>query len=138
MASLPTVEQLRRLLADAPAAVVAAYVFGSVARGTTSATSDLDLGLLLAQTPPPTLEERLLDYEADLERTLDVPVQVVLLNDAPPDLAHRILRDGVLLLERDRAARLRFEVRTRNLFFDLEPFLTRYRRRAIARVTAPR
>lgn len=39
MASLPTVDQLRRLLADAPADVVAAYLFGSVAGGTACATS---------------------------------------------------------------------------------------------------
>ena len=78
----------------------------------------------------------MLDYEADLERQVGVPVQVVILNNAPPDLAHRVLRDGRVLLERDRSARLRFEVRTRNLYFDLEPFLTRYRRRALERAAA--
>jgi predicted nucleotidyltransferase len=136
MAAPPTVDQLRNLLAGAPDSVVAAYVFGSVARGTASATSDVDLGLLLAHAPAATLEGRMLDYEADLERQVGVPVQVVILNDAPPDLAHRVLRDGRVLLERDRSARLRFEVRTRNLYFDLEPFLTRYRRRALERAAA--
>jgi hypothetical protein len=32
------------------------------------------------------------------------------------------------VLDRDRAARIRFEVATRNAYFDLEPFLDRYRR----------
>jgi hypothetical protein len=40
---------------------------------------------------------------------------------------HRILRDGKLLLDRDPPARIRFEVKARNEFFDLEPFLRRYR-----------
>ncbi|ODS57342.1 MAG: hypothetical protein ABS36_05480 [Acidobacteria bacterium SCN 69-37] len=136
MAVMPTIDHLRSVLAEAPAKVVAAYVFGSVARGTASPTSDVDLGVLLAQPPASTLEGRLLDYEAELERRLGVPVQLVILNDAPPDLAHRVLRDGLVIMERDRSARLRFEVRTRNLFFDLEPFLTRYRKRAIERAAA--
>jgi hypothetical protein len=136
MAAPPTVDQLRSLLAKAPDSVVVAYVFGSVARGTASATSDVDLGLLLAHAPPSTLDGRMLDYERDLERQLAVPVQVVILNNAPPDLAHRVLRDGRVLLERDRSARLQFEVRTRNLYFDLEPFLTRYRKRAVERAAA--
>ena len=76
------------------------------------------------------------DDEAALERTLGRPVQVVVINDAPPDLAYRILRDGRVVLERDRHARLRFEVRTRNLYFDLLPILTQYRRRALQRAAA--
>lgn len=132
----PTVEALREILAKAPANVAAAYVFGSVARGTASASSDVDLALLLRTRPASTLEGRMLDYEAALERTLGRPVQVVLLNDAPVDLAYRVMRDGRVLLERDRPARLRFEVRTRNLYFDLLPILTQYRTRARGRTTA--
>jgi len=37
-----------------------------------------------------------------------------------------------LLLDRDRAARIRFEVRARNEYFDLLPTLNRYRRRETA------
>jgi len=44
------------------------------------------------------------------------------------DLVHRVLRDSLLLAERDRSARIRFEVRSRNEYFDLLPFLRRYRR----------
>jgi len=53
---------------------------------------------------------------------------VVVLNDAPADLVHRVLRDGVLVLETDRSARIRFEVAKRNEYFDLLPILRRYRR----------
>ena len=48
-------------------------------------------------------------------------VDVVVLNSAPSDLVHRVLRDGILVLERDRAARVRFEVRSRNDYFDMLP-----------------
>ena len=39
----------------------------------------------------------------------------------------RVLRDGLLVFEGDRAVRIRFEVRTRNEAFDLEPILRAYR-----------
>jgi predicted nucleotidyltransferase len=135
---VPTFDRLQAIVADAPADVVAVYLFGSVARGTATAASDVDLGVLLRTRPPSTLEGRMLDYQGDLEAVLGCPVQIVLLNDAPPDLAHRVLRDGRLLLERDRAARIRFEVATRNRYFDLLPILNEYRRKALARAAEAR
>ena len=54
-------------------------------------------------------------------------MQIVVLNTAPVDLVHRVLRDGHLLLDRDRGRRIRFEVKARNEYFDLQPVLARYR-----------
>ena len=44
-----------------------------------------------------------------------------------------MLRDGSLVLDRDRAARIRFEVRSRNEYFDLAPIRRRYRRYPVPR-----
>ena len=77
---------------------------------------------------PTTLDDLQLDVAADLERELGVPVDVVILNSAPSDLIHRVLRDSELLVENDRSARIRFEVRARNDDFDLAPVLHAYRR----------
>jgi len=122
---------LERLLSDffsrQPAGIVAVYLFGSQARGTATPSSDVDVGVLYLEDPPAALEGLALDVEADLERSLGVPVQVVALNRAPVDLIHRILRDGRLILDRDPSRRIRFEVRARNEFFDLQPVLARYR-----------
>jgi predicted nucleotidyltransferase len=120
-------DHLRAMLASAPPQVVAAYLYGSVARGTAGPRSDIDVGVLLGAPPPPTLEGHLFDYEGELERALRRPVQLVILNMAPADLIHRILRDGRILLDRDPPARIRFEVRSRNEYFDILPFLQRYR-----------
>ena len=57
-----------------------------------------------------------------------MPVDLVVLNRAQPDLIHRVLRDGRLILDRDPGRRIAFEVRSRNDYFDLLPFLRRYRR----------
>ena len=108
--------------------VVAAYLFGSVARGTAKRGSDVDVAVLLRADPPRTVDGLRLGLEGELERALGLPAQLVVLNRAPSDLTHRVLRDGILLLDRDPSARIRFEVDTRNRYFDLQPFLRRYRR----------
>lgn len=118
----------REILQGASAEVIAVYLYGSRARGTQSARSDLDLGVLLRAAPKPELGNVAARIEEELERAAHVPVQAVALNTAPPDLVHRVLRDGILLLDRDRAARIRFEVQARNEYFDLAPLRRLYRR----------
>ena len=112
--------------ADARGAA-AVYLFGSVARGTEGNRSDIDVGVLFDTPPPPTLLGQPFDVADDLERLLGRPVDVVSLNTAPVDLRIRVLREGRLVFERDAAARVRFEVATRNEAFDLEPVLRAYR-----------
>ena len=121
---------LRSAGSGMPDDVVAVYLFGSRARGTARSSSDLDLALLLRTPPEPTLAGIARDVEAAVERAVGLPVEVIVLNTAPPDLAHRVLRDGLLVLDRDRAFRLRFEVQSRNEYFDLEPIRRLYRRPA--------
>jgi len=101
-----------------PAGLAAVYLFGSQARRTARKGSDVDLVL---GGPP----DRIAD---ELGQDLRREVQVVVLNRAPADLVHRVLRDGVLIHEGDRSARVRFEVAKRNEYFDLLPVLRRYRR----------
>jgi predicted nucleotidyltransferase len=120
--------QLRSFFASNPGDAAAVYLYGSVARGTARQGSDVDVGVLLTTDPPRTLKGLQLDLEADLESLLEIPVQLVVLNRAPPDLIHRVLRDGKLMLERDRSRRIRFEVKARNEYFDLLPILLQYRR----------
>jgi len=124
--------RLRTVLSSADDNVLAAYLFGSVARGSANDASDVDVGILLREAPAGRLNDLPLSLEGELERELGWIVQVVVLNDAPPDLVHRVMRDGRLLLDRDPSARIRFEVRLRGLYFDLLPVLNRYRRREAA------
>lgn len=115
---------------QADARLAAAYLFGSVARGTAGPGSDVDVGLLYRVPPGAGLLEQPFAREGELSARLGRPVQLVLMNGAPPDLVHRILRDGILLFENDRSARIAFEVRARNEYFDLLPILRQYRKRA--------
>jgi predicted nucleotidyltransferase len=124
------IESLRRFFVRRPEPLVSVYLYGSQARGAAGPASDVDLAVLYACDPPDTLEGLGLDMAADLEERLGQAVDLVVLNRAPVDLIHRVLRDGILVCERDRSARIRFEVRARNEYFDLLPYLRQYRRTA--------
>lgn len=107
--------------------LVAVYVFGSVARGTARPSSDVDVAVLFVRKSPGRLDGPRLALEGTLERALGRRVDLIELNQAPVDLRTRVLRHGRLLFERDRSARIAFEVQTRNEAFDLAPILAAYR-----------
>lgn len=109
---------------DHEPSIVCAYLYGSRARGTARPDSDVDVAVLLDSPGP---NERV-DLEARLCVVLRREVQVVLLDSAPADLVRRVLRDGILLVDRDRARRLTVEVKKRNEYFDMTPIWRRIRR----------
>ena len=121
-----TIPTLAGMLRRSPL-VACAWLFGSVARGTATDKSDVDVAVLCAVRVDPG-DAAFLALQDDLTRALGRPVQVVVADRAPADLVHRILRDGVLLVDADPSRRIRFEVRRRNEYWDLEPHLLRYRR----------
>lgn len=120
--------QLRDYFSKRPQGVVAAYLFGSFGRGTAGPASDVDVAVLYSKSLPSTLDSPVFTQEGDFERILGRPSQVIALNTAPADLVHRVLRDGRLVFEGNRSARIAFEVKSRNEYFDLLPFLRRYRK----------
>jgi hypothetical protein len=123
----PIEDTLRAFFAENGDALVAAYLFGSVARGTSHAGSDVDVAILFAQDPPRTYAALPLRLEGRLTERLGRETEVVVLNRAPVDLVHRVVRDGILVLDRDRAARLAFEVNARREYLDFLPVLNLYR-----------
>jgi hypothetical protein len=121
-------KELRDFFVSTSSDILTVYLYGSMARDEDRATSDVDVAILFRDCPPHTLEHPTIRLAGALEHHLGLPVEVVALNDAPVDLIHRVLRDGSILVDRDPAARVRFEIKSRNDFFDLQPILQRYRR----------
>jgi len=119
---------LGRELSARARGLTAAYLFGSAARGELRPDSDIDLALLYAEPPQASLEAQPFALAAEIASVVGRPIDAIVLNSAPVDLIHRVLRDGRLLVETDRSARIAFEVRARNEYFDLLPTLRRYRR----------
>lgn len=115
-------------------AVIAAWLFGSVASGAAGPLSDVDVGLLINRT---TLDSadiagRVTDA---LCRSLRTPrVDVVVLADAPIPLRYRIVGSGVPVVGRDEAALERFIVESVLHYLDFKPLRDRLfeiQRRAI-------
>lgn len=120
--------------------IQAAYVFGSVATGRARRDSDVDVAVLLTR---PLKAERALTYRLKLMNDLGSAlgrsdVDLVMLNDAPPLLAHRVLSKGRLVFERSRSVRVRFQVRTASRYFDLLPMFETHIRYLKKRVRAGR
>jgi hypothetical protein len=90
----------------------------------------VDVAVLLDRDLPSTLAGSSISLAGELERALGCEVDVVVLNGAPVDLVHRVLRDGRVVFDPRPAERIRFEVRARNAYFDLKPILDRYRKAA--------
>ena len=114
--------------------VLEAYLFGSVARGTERPHSDVDVAVFVDERRRP---EAPYGYPARLTAELMAAlgrnrVDVVVLNQAPPLLYHRVLRDGIRLFARDLRATTAREGRALSRYCDFVPQLDK-----IDRSTAP-
>jgi predicted nucleotidyltransferase len=112
--------------------VVAAYLFGSRATGRARAASDVDVAALLNEEDSFARFERRLQLMVEVSDVCGREADVIVLNDAPPLLQHQVLRHGRLLYERDRRARIEFEIRAGKVYADLEP-MRRFFRQALFR-----
>jgi len=108
--------------------VVAAYLFGSRATGRARAASDVDVAVLLNEEDSFARFERRLQLMVEVSDVCGREADVIVLNDAPPLLQHQVLKHGRLLYERDRRARVEFEVCSRKIYFDYKPVLDRQTR----------
>jgi hypothetical protein len=110
---------LRRVLA-ADRRVGFALLFGSHATGTDTPFSDLDIAI--GSATGAALDHRAIgELTSRLESAAGRPVDLVVLDEAPPGVAYRIFRDGRVLLERDRPALVRQQVSTILQYLDFKP-----------------
>jgi hypothetical protein len=106
--SVEGVEAIRRIL-DERREVRLAYLFGSAVRGHARRSSDLDIAALFEAPPDPGEIDRL---ASQLEHAARQRVDLVILDTAPPLLAHEIIATGRVLVCRDERQRVSFEART--------------------------
>lgn len=107
-----------------------AYLYGSVARRRPLPSSDVDIALVLTESPAPYAQLKLeLDIQAALEDACGLSgLDVRAINHAPLTARGRIVQEGVLLYERDKDRRVAFEALTRRKYFDYRPTAERMQR----------
>ena len=118
-------EVVPSVLAQYPVDV--AYVYGSVARGTVTPFSDVDVALVLTEELPP-YERMMLEFEVEaaIEDASGLAgLDVRAINEAPLMVRGKVVQEGIRLYERDRAQRVAFEVQTRKRYFDFAPVARR-------------
>ncbi len=137
----PLREKLRHYFETTrPPGVVSAYLFGSQARGMAHRESDIDVALLLDYVTQPTrtTRSRFAMYLAEelIAATHHNDMDLVVLNDAPPELGAAVVTTDVRLYCADEATDHAF-VRTVLLrHADLRPFLARTRRLKLQALTS--
>lgn len=103
--------------------VSALYVFGSSAKGNMTGESDIDIAVLideskLKKTNFESLKKKY--YAASPDFSLR-PVDIVILNTAPPFLKHQVLKAGKILFDRNKKERVRFTTMSITEYLDYKP-----------------
>jgi predicted nucleotidyltransferase len=102
-----------------------AYLHGSRAAGRNRPDSDTDVAAYFGGRAP-----------GSFEVLLPVSVDLLVLDDAPLEMAGRVAAGGRLLFEDAQDARVRWEAMTRKIYFDELPRITRAHREFAAAVAA--
>ncbi len=103
--------------------VSALYIFGSAANGKETAESDIDIAVLINDRKKgrKTYESLKKAYYAASPKFSLRPIDIVVLNTAPPFLKHRIIKTGKVLLDRNRKLRGRFVANAIIEYLDYKP-----------------
>lgn len=129
----PLIDRLRSWFEACPIpGVVSARLFGSRSQGCAHRESDVDVAVLLDRGLHPTRLDRS-NVRVDLTSALigvlhRNEVDVVVLNDAPPLFARRILHEGIPLAVADAGADGAFGDLVGSRAADLQPWLARMER----------
>jgi predicted nucleotidyltransferase len=131
----PVVDRLGNALRDA-GEVRLAFLFGSRARDRARKDSDFDIAVLLdADAALADRGTTIRQLAGRLGRVVSSAlVDLVILNDAPALLRHRVLRDGIVLFQRSPEERVRFAVRTIREYQDYQVRRDRSTRERIQRL----
>lgn len=125
------VAELVRFFEERADGIVAAYLFGSYAGRGAHADSDVDVAVLADRNAYPDRHTRFdlrVQLLGELMSVLGTDaVDVVMLNDAPPELGRRVVQEGVRVFASDEEAVRAYERDVQLRAADIDPFIRRAR-----------
>lgn len=103
--------------------VAVLYIFGSLANGNKTGESDIDIAVLIdeARLKKVDFESLKKKYYAATPGFSLRPVDIVILNTAPPFLKHQVLKTGKILFDRNKKERVRFTTMSITEYLDYKP-----------------
>ena len=96
--------------------IIAAYLFGSCARGKGNMANDVDIALLLDDDQE--VHFPYLEFKVLLERLLDINVDLIILNRAGEVLKYQVRKYGRIIYVSDPKIRKQWEILSRKLYED--------------------
>ena len=105
--------------------MTAVYLYGSYAAGRQKADSDIDLAVLFTKQATDRLRLRF-KFEEGLGSFFKKKVQIQDLQSVGIEFTKKALDEGILVLDKHSSARVAFEVKAMQQYFDLLPFYNEY------------
>jgi len=114
-------QDMQEIVKELPA-ISLVYLFGSRVEGTVGPLSDCDIAIFVEfSAPAETIRSQ---FQHALETVLHpIPVDVVLLRQAPIELAYAVIAQGVVLYERTITERVEYEAYVMGRYGDYLPVL---------------
>jgi len=107
--------------------IIAAYLYGSYAKGMEIKESDVDVALLISEQ---FTQNALYPFKigGEIEKKLKRKVDVRILNGASPSFLNQVFKYGKLVYSRDEKKRVSFEVQALRAYLDIKPLHFEYNR----------
>ena len=109
--------------------ILFAYIFGSFISGENF--NDIDVGIFISGEKPESFLTLELEMERELGDALHIPVDVRIINTAPPSFTYNVLKSGVVILDNDKSLRTEFEGLICKKYFDYKHLRNEYLREII-------
>jgi len=104
--------------------IIFAYIFGSFAQE--EKFSDIDIGVFVSEK----ISQEPLNFEFDLEEEIQsfthLPVDVRIINHAPLSFVYHVIKEGILIVDKDAGKRADFEGIIFKKYLDFTFFRRRY------------
>lgn len=116
--TLPYLSTIKKFFADKKA--VSVFLYGSAVKGKAGKLSDFDFAVLLDKTVPSKKYSQIrLELLDQLGRIIkNRPLDVAILNQASPLLAHLVVTQGKLIFCQDQSQKINFQTTTLQKFDD--------------------
>ncbi len=127
-------QDLHEFLIGRPDQVACAYLFGSRVAGNAGPLSDYDVALLFQPSVTPQQRVEIAsNLIAHLQRINGPLIDVTVLNEAPAEICHAVIRDGRAIFVADEKQRIAFEERAMREYLDFRWVLDQYDRALLQR-----